>query len=89
MQIEVCHLSVSLQRNRQKLSICKRTKRTCLSVNIFDYLAREFVLISVVCFCPLVQNNCSALIGTGKMQKTLSIGTSLFKEVTPWHSGED
>ncbi len=29
MQMEVCRLSICWQRNKWKLSICKRTKRTC------------------------------------------------------------
>jgi hypothetical protein len=37
MQTEICRLSVSWRRNKQKLSVCKRTKqtkRTCLSMLI-------------------------------------------------------
>ncbi len=42
MQTEVCRLSVCWWRNKQKLSICKRTKRTCAHPWNYLYISQDF-----------------------------------------------
>jgi hypothetical protein len=56
MQMEVCRMSVCLQRNKRKLSICKwtkQTKQTCPSMLSCTYFADPHLYTGVIVIRPL------------------------------------